>query len=59
MQLLLACASKLGTEYSKHQFQVDSVWRKVQTEYPHGLQVAAKMTVEDACAQWTTYESMV
>ena len=56
MQRLIG-ASKLGTEY-EHQFQVNSVWKKVRKEYPHALQAATKMTVEDARAQWTTHDNL-
>jgi hypothetical protein len=56
MQRLIG-ASKLGTEY-EHQFQVNSVRKKVRKEYPHALQAATKMTVEDARAQWTTHDNL-
>ena len=39
-------------------FQVESVWRKVRSEYPAALQAANKLSVEDARAQWTTYDNL-
>ena len=39
-------------------FQVESVWRKVCSEYPEALQAANKIYVEDARAQWTTHDNL-
>ena len=50
-------ASKLGTEH-EHQFEIDSVWKKVRREYPDELQAASKMTVEDSRAQWTMHDNL-
>ncbi|KAI2510989.1 hypothetical protein MHU86_3461 [Fragilaria crotonensis] len=38
--------------------QVESVWRKVRSEYPDALQAANKISVEDARAQWTTHDNL-
>jgi hypothetical protein len=32
------------------------VWRKFLKEYPDALQAATKISIEDARAQWTTYD---
>jgi hypothetical protein len=50
-------AAKLGTPYEKR-FGVEAVWRKVRAQYPHALQAASRMTVEDARAQWTTHDNL-
>lgn len=36
----------------------ESVWRKVCSEFPAALQAANKISVEDAHAQWTTYNNL-
>lgn len=41
-------ASILGTQHKDRFSKVESVWRKVRVEYPHALQAASRMTVEDA-----------
>ena len=50
-------ASIVGTPYETA-FQVESVWRKVRSEYPDALQAANKISVEDARAQWTTHDNL-
>jgi hypothetical protein len=49
-------ASIVGTRHET--FQVESVWRKVRSEYPDALQAANKISVEDARAQWTTHDNL-
>ncbi len=50
-------ASIVGTLHETA-FQVESVWRKVRSEYPDALQAANKISVEDARAQWTTHDNL-
>ncbi len=50
-------ASIVGTPYEAA-FQVESVTRKVRSEFPAALQAANKISVEDARAQWTTYDNL-
>ncbi len=50
-------ASIVGTPYEAA-FQIESVWRKVCSEFPAALQAANKISVEDARAQWTTYDNL-
>ena len=50
-------ASIVGTPYEAA-FQIESVWRKVRSEFPAALQAANKISVEDARAQWTTYDNL-
>ena len=50
-------ASIVGTPHEAS-FQVESVWRKVRSEFPAALQAANKISVEDARAQWTTYDNL-
>jgi hypothetical protein len=50
-------ASIVGTPHETA-FQVESVWRKVRSEYPDALQAANKISVEDARAQWTTHDNL-
>ena len=50
-------ASIVGTPHESS-FQVESVWRKVRSEFPAALQAANKISVEDARAQWTTYDNL-
>jgi hypothetical protein len=38
--------------------QVESVWQKAQREFPDALQAATKIVIEDARAQWTTYDNL-
>lgn len=47
----------MGTEHESA-FKVESVWRKVRTEYPDALQDANKISVDDARAQSTTYDNL-
>jgi hypothetical protein len=49
-------ASIVGTRHET--YQVESVWRKVRSEYPDALQAANKISVEDARAQWTTHDNL-
>jgi hypothetical protein len=50
-------ASKVGTVHADS-YKVNSVWRKVTREFPESLQAATKIAVEDARAQWTTYDNL-
>ena len=50
-------AAIIGTEYNDR-FKIESVWRKVRREFPEQLQATSKMSVDDARAQWTTYENL-
>jgi hypothetical protein len=50
-------ASIVGTEHEAS-FNPESVWRKVRREFPASLQAATKLTVEDARAQWTTFDNL-
>ncbi len=50
-------ASIVGTPYVAA-FQIESVWRKVRSKFPAALQAANKISVEDARAQWTTYNNL-
>ena len=44
-------ASIVGTPYETS-FQIESVWRKVCSEYPEALLAVNKISGEDACAHW-------
>ena len=50
-------AATVGTTYEKA-FKVHSVWRKVRSKFPEVLQAGTKISVEDARAQWTTYDNL-
>ena len=50
-------AATVGTTYEQA-FKVQSVWRKVRSEFPEVLQAGTKISVEDARAQWTTYDNL-
>lgn len=50
-------ASIVGTAY-EGAFKVESVWRKLRTTFPEKLQAAKKISVEDARAQWTTFDNL-
>ena len=50
-------ASMIGTAHADS-FKVESVWRKTRTVFPDALQAATKIAVEDARAQWTTYDNL-
>ena len=50
-------AATVGTAH-EHEFKVQSVWRKVRSEFPEVLQAGTKISVEDARAQWTTYDNL-
>jgi len=50
-------ASIVGTEHETR-FKVESVWRKVRREFPAALQAATKLVVDDARAQWTTFDNL-
>jgi hypothetical protein len=50
-------AAILGTSYDD-EFTIESVWRKVRREFPEHLQAANKMSVDDARAQWTTFDNL-
>ena len=50
-------ASIEGTEY-EGAFEIESVWRKLRTTFPEKLQAAKKISVEDARAQWTTFDNL-
>ena len=50
-------ASVVGTSHEAS-FQVESVWRKVRREFPDALQAATKLSIDDARAQWTTYDNL-
>ena len=50
-------ASIVGTEHEAA-FKVETVYRKVRNEYPHALQAANKISVDDARAQWTTHDNL-
>jgi hypothetical protein len=47
----------VGTPHA-NSYKVESAWRKVRTEFPDALQAATKIAVEDARAQWTTYDNL-
>ena len=49
-------ASIVGTPHADL-YKPESVWRKVRNEFPESLQAATKIAVEDARAQWTTYDN--
>jgi hypothetical protein len=53
----LIVVSILGTPHA-NLFKPESVWQKACTEFPDALQAATKIAVEDACAQWTTYDNL-
>ena len=50
-------ASMAGTKY-EGEFQPESVWRKVRDTFPEKLQAATKISVDDARAQWTTFDNL-
>ena len=50
-------ASIVGTPHADL-YKPESVWRKVRNEFPKSLQAATKIAVEDARAQWTTYDNL-
>ena len=50
-------ASIVGTPHA-NEYKVESVLRKARTEFPEALQAATKIAVEDARAQWTTYDNL-
>ncbi|KAI2506187.1 hypothetical protein MHU86_8222 [Fragilaria crotonensis] len=50
-------ASIVGTEHEAA-FKVELVWRKVRNKFPEALQAANKVCVEDARAQWTTFDNL-
>jgi hypothetical protein len=50
-------ASIVGTRHADL-YKPESVWRKVRNEFPESLQAATKIAVEDARAQWTTYDNL-
>jgi hypothetical protein len=50
-------ASIVGTPHEAA-YQVELVRRKVRSEFPTALQAANKISVEDARAQWTTYDNL-
>ncbi len=50
-------AAILDTAYND-QFTIESVWRTVLREHPAQLQAANKMSVDDARAQWTTFDNL-
>jgi hypothetical protein len=50
-------ASIVGTPHADL-YKPESVWRKVRNEFPESLQAATKIAVEDARAQWTTYDNL-
>ena len=49
--------SMIGTPHADAN-KPESVWRKVKAEYPDALQAATKIAVDDARAQWTTYDNL-
>jgi hypothetical protein len=51
-------ASIDGTKHEQNKFTVESVWRKVQREFPDAVQAGPKVSIDDACAQWTTHNSL-
>jgi hypothetical protein len=50
-------ASIVGTPHA-NLYKPESVWRKACAEFPDALQAATKIAVEDARAQWTTYDNL-
>jgi hypothetical protein len=48
-------ASIVGTE---HESKIESVWRKFRVEFPGALQASTRLMVEDATAQWTTFDNL-
>ena len=50
-------AAIMDTPYDG-QFTIESVFRKVLREHPAQLQAANKMSVDDARAQWTTFDNL-
>jgi hypothetical protein len=50
-------ASIIGTEHEAR-FNIKTAWKKVRNEFPEALQVATKLMVEDARAQWTTFDNL-
>jgi hypothetical protein len=39
-------------------FKAESVWRKVRVKFPEALQASTRLMVEDARAQWTTFDNL-
>ena len=54
---LLICASILGTPYDGT-FKIESVWKMLCSKFLQSVQAAKKSSVEDAQAQWTTYNNL-
>jgi hypothetical protein len=50
-------ASMIGTPHADA-YKPESVWRKVRAKYPDALQAATMIAVDDARAQWTTYDNL-
>lgn len=50
-------ASIVGTQHETA-FKVESVWRRVRKDFPESLQAANKISVDDARAQWTTFDNL-
>jgi hypothetical protein len=50
-------ASIVGTEHEAS-FKVETVWRRLRTEFPESLQASTRLMVEDARAQWTTFDNL-
>ena len=50
-------AAIVGTEYN-NKFKIESVWRKMRREFPEQLQAASKVSIDDARAQWTTFDNL-
>jgi hypothetical protein len=51
-------ASIDGTKHEQNKFTVESVWRKVQREFPDAVQAGPKVLIDDARAQWTTHDNL-
>jgi hypothetical protein len=50
-------AAIVGTQYN-NRFKIESVWRKMRREFPEQLQAANKVSIDDARAQWTTFDNL-
>ncbi len=50
-------ASMIGTKHEAA-FKAESVWRKVRKDFPESLKAANKIAVDDARAQWTTFDNL-
>ncbi len=48
----------IGTAHT-NAYKIKSVWQKTRTVFPDVLQAATKIAVEDARAQWTTYNILI